>query len=256
MNGLFDNPVLLILIIGIIAAIVFFVVIPKVKNKSKDKDSDKDGIPDIQGTDSPVFEGDVLGLVIKGVPKAWKFNHVTPNGVKIRCTKEILPQFQENVFLCVEYGVTNNIVAAKFHHPEWDKMMTLSNYDIGFIDPHINNQDGSPALLHSGKYQTAGTVIGIGYDNYPIPMLIVPHQVDSNWKFLLYLEESIWNEGEHRIEYANLPKEQAAQYAGLGDIHQHRSLPEGTVRLTINTAKGFINRLVPKCISPSSENSK
>ncbi len=185
--------------------------------------------------------GFVENLSVKGIPKQFPFQYKTPDGVNILSVAAITEEQKPDVFLAVEYGITNQLNATTHKFPEWTKKRGLSDYTVAFIEPHAANGDGSPALMVRGKYQTAGTVIGIAGDRYPLQMIVLPHQAASDWKHLEYLMYSSWFESEHDAEFSN-DLTLAMSYAHSGDVHQHHNLPEGVRVLSMLTtsAKGFV----------------
>lgn len=89
---------------------------------------------------------------------------------------------------------------------------------------------GSPCLITNGL-QTAGTVIGVGVLD-PLKLsksrIVLPHQADTNWKFLEYAQMSGWFEGEHFVE-CNQKEGRGygpcLYYQVVNDVHPHRANP-------------------------------
>jgi hypothetical protein len=200
------------------------------------------------------LEGNVEGSPVDGVPKQFPFNYKTPAGIPVGSTKEILPEYQADVFRAFEYGVQNRINSTNAKFPEWTKKTALNDCVIGLIDPHKTNGDGSPALIVSG-FQSAGTVIGVEqFPVYPVQMIVLPHQADTNWKYLNYLSLAARNESEHDAEFAN-DRNYALSLAVSGDVHPHHKIPAGVQELVVDGGfgQGFIGKTVPKCVCPQIE---
>jgi hypothetical protein len=243
-------------IIGSIAALAVVVlvcwfILNKQKNRPVTDPNNPRYVPELDPT-RPTYNPNYVkpkdeyeGLSIRGVKKKFGFGFKTPNGITIGSTVNISGEFAENVFRALEYGITNQINATKHKFPNWQNGRKLSDYTILFIEPHGINEFDEPYLLVHGKHKTAGTIIGAGFDDFPFPAIVLPHQAKINWKSLLYLLYSAWNESEHDAEFRNLSREEADKYTGTDDIHQHHNLPDGIAPLLIadaSAAKGFVSK--------------
>ena len=232
-----------IILIVIAAGAIFFF-----KNRK-----DKKPVTDPNHPRYDTQSDEVEGLTVKGVKKKFPFYYTTPNGVNVGSVIDLSGMFSGLIFKAIEYGILNQIRATTAKFPHWTKAKNLNEYLILFVEPHTFNMDSTPALLVNGQYQTAGTVIGLN-DSYPVMAIVLPHQGKADWRFLLYLLYSVWNESEHLAEIVN-DMAIASIYFGGADAHPHHPLPEGVAPLLIEetqTAVGFF-RLAPKaeCCFPS-----
>jgi hypothetical protein len=116
--------------------------------------------------------------------------------------------------------------------PAWQNARKVSDYTVRFVNPETHNQDGSPALLVNGTIQAAGQTIGYCYRDpkncagtfYKCGQvyLRLPHQAESNWGYLDYLEGTAHAESEHEQEGENSATEFCKWAYPNEDIHFHR----------------------------------
>ena len=123
-------------------------------------------------------------------------------------------------------GLQRTIDASQAANPHWDKYTHTVNFDhIWMVEPHTRNQDGSPALIVYGQYQTAGTVWntwGVAGQWLGNPYIVLPDQghPDYGWRYMEYFEESVRNESEHAREWVN-DYPTFIRFAIAGDVHPH-----------------------------------
>jgi hypothetical protein len=162
------------------------------------------------------------------VPIPERFNHqyTRPDGGHVVSMYPIPAEIRTEVMGRIVSGLQRTIDAARAVYPSWQNYTRTQDFDIvHLIEPMATNQDGSPALMVRGVYQSAGTVLNVhlpgGMWGGP-PYLILPDQghPSYSWGYLDYFESSVRHEAEHAIEWMN---DKAVFYskAGGGDIHPH-----------------------------------
>ncbi len=180
------------------------------------------------------------------LPDGIEFTGVTPKGVAIQAYAAIPQMHFDRLADIVDMGINNLLRATKATRPTWTQSLRHDEYVILFKKPDATNQDGSPAILVHG-IQSAGTVVGVANDGFSPPMIVLPFQ--DEWNHMSYLMYSVWNEGEHYIEWTNDHTE-FMQFAVAADIHPHRPMPEG-LEIEMPPAafgfKGVATRVQPKC---------
>lgn len=157
------------------------------------------------------------------VPTSFAYFYTTPKGVSISSVVELPVDKKELILNTIDKGILTQITTCGDKYPSWTSVRNNSDYNLMFIEPDRINQDGSPALMYKGIYQTAGTVIGLNNDGYSPTTIVLPHQGGQNWAYLYYLEQSSRNESEHFAEWYN-DKNIFQYYANANDVHPHCKL--------------------------------
>lgn len=106
--------------------------------------------------------------------------------------------------------------------PEWSRYRFASAYSIEFLDPQATNvetEPGSPALIISG-IQCAGYCRNTKEGESPV--IVLPHQQATAWRYLDYLMNSTWYEAEHVAEAVNDRNEFIRWAYPNPDVHPHR----------------------------------
>jgi hypothetical protein len=155
-----------------------------------------------------------------GIPKhlsKFKYDAVTPKGIKIRSTVQVPAQTLADI----DTGIDELLARYPLKYPQWTSHTKHSDYSVVFVDPmatNVETEPGSPAILVRG-YQSAGTNIGACKTCFPPIHIVAPHQEKEGWRFRQYLINTIWFEGEHIFEGNDINVWQ--QYVGGNDSHPH-----------------------------------
>lgn len=162
------------------------------------------------------------GEQITTVPDNLPISVTTPHGVKIRSVVPVPMQAQT----AIETGILTQIQKTSAFYDggsnggPWTQKRSLADYRVIFIDPQATNMDGTPAVMVRG-IRSAGTVRGVGDDGWSEDSLILPHQADTNWRYLDYLRDAARFESEHDAEWAN-DKRVFYYFSQPGkDVHPH-----------------------------------
>lgn len=195
------------------AALYFFWYLPK---RRKDKQQVQQGCADTHvSTTAP-------GLCI---PREWAYQIDRPDGGVCVVEEGVRPDEETLAIVNARIisGLQRMIDATRAVFPDWTNKLTTGEYTIMFVRKMATNMDGTPALV-VGEVQTAGTVINTYLDGSRRGTQYIVLPTPDDWlasNYLPYLEQSVYNEGEHDIEYNN---EFAVfvQFIGAGDVHPHR----------------------------------
>ncbi len=127
----------------------------------------------------------------------------------------------DEALAAIRDGVALQIERSSAAHPDWVQGNNIEDYTILFINPmavNVETDPGSPALIVGG-IQCAGTCLGVGNDHSANrPVIVLPHQVATNWTHLEYLKQSARNESEHiRLNWCDAAM--FAHYQGVNDQH-------------------------------------
>ena len=143
---------------------------------------------------------------------------IAEGGIPDQATKDKLGE-------TVVRGLQRMIRAATAANPTWTNWTDTGKYNVWMIKKQATNMDGTPALLVGPqKIQAAATVINIHNDLVyrAAPVIVVPQPDDFNAPgYWAYLEASVYNEGEHIIEYMNDQTIFLQKNQGINDIHPH-----------------------------------
>ncbi len=156
-----------------------------------------------------------------GIPKHkanFKFDYVTPRGIKVKSTATV----PEKALTLIDSGIENQIVRHSARYPSWALGKEHVEYSVLFIEPmatNVETEPGSPALLVKG-IQTAGTCIGERPASMPLVHIVLPNQGDTDWRYEDYLMFSAWYESEHIRESMN-DWDVFYEFVGAGDVHPH-----------------------------------
>lgn len=173
----------------------------------------------VVGREVKKIHRDLDGL---GIPKhkaKFKYSTRTFDGVKVISTVPV----PEEAIREIDEGISILFDHQDARRPEWDKMRDPAEFTVLFIEPHGVNVETEPGAPHLsvGGVTTAGTNIGAAPNQAcDRPYLVLPHQKDQEWRFLEYLRNSVFYEGEHVREWANDPAVWA-RFVGAGDSHPH-----------------------------------
>lgn len=168
------------------------------------------------------FREDLTRVGLPAHIAKWKYEYETPNGVRIRSTVPVPIEIRVEI----EEGIAAQINRYNEVFPDWAKHTDIEDYDVLFVDPNAETEDGKPALLVSGgvgrgPVKTAGTVIGVQpWSILPRPYIVLPHQKAHGWEYPDYLRDSVRNESEHVREWVN-DKNVFYRFATVGDVHPH-----------------------------------
>jgi hypothetical protein len=160
---------------------------------------------------SPTFDWKKNGLPFE-VGANYANGQTTPNGNTV-ASNEIVPDV---ALTEIDIGIDGACRSYKLVKPSWN--CSKNGHLIYVLPKHTTNADGSPAFIVQG-IQSAGTVLGVTGQNYPLGVAI-PSQSSNNWDKPIYLIRSLWHETEHEIEFTNdLPT--FISFAVSGDRHPH-----------------------------------
>jgi hypothetical protein len=175
-----------------------------------------------------------------GIPKTFRqFKHsgTTPGGAEYRSTVPFPLDAQRAYDAGIQKQIDIFTQSPDYRH--WPNARNISDYRLDLIEPSGINEVNEPGAPHTtvDGITTAGTVIGMGemWEELKLfPRLVIPHQAGQGWRFLNYLRDTAWFEGEHLCEFMNRtssPENLYLYYTHMGDVHPHRPDPNGVVGL-------------------------
>ena len=209
-----DGVLIAVIVLAVVGAGAWFL------SRRKDEESDGEGA-DIQ---------DVLESLDRtlGIPPSratfWSQNdRTTPMGARIRSTVPV----PDAALATIDAALVQLQRRYKNRYPDWIYGFRHDSYDLLFVDPNGQIDEGepkgAPTITVQGT-ESAGSCIPARYGGFPMDYIVLPHQAGGNWQWADYLFNSVYNEGEHYIESLN---SRGVFNTGLGSMDTHpRTGPE------------------------------